>query len=208
MPRTKLFLILLALVCALGVAACSPAATTNTPAPTQAAQQDATPTAESMASGAAQNSAISNSPAWFTLPIVNAQTGETFTLADYTGKTIWVEPMATWCTNCRHQLPNVEAARVALNSDQYVFISFSVAENVDNATLASYVDEQGWHWAFAVATDDLTQGMVDTFGRTVVTPPSTPHFIVKPDGSVSAIETGTPTTDEIVAELKAASGAA
>lgn len=209
MPRIKLFLILLALVCAFGAAACSPSATANTPAPTQATQQDATPTAETMANGgAAQNAAASSSPAWFTLPIVDAHTGETFTLANYAGKTVWVEPMATWCTNCRYQLPNVEAARVALNSDQYAFISFSVAENVDNATLAQYVDGQGWHWIFAVASQDLTQGMVDTFGRTVVTPPSTPHFIIKPDGSVSDISTGTPTTDEIVAELKAASGGA
>jgi thiol-disulfide isomerase/thioredoxin len=159
-----------------------------------------------MANSSAQNAAASNSPAWLTLPVVDAHTGETFTLADFSGKTVWVEPMATWCTTCRGQLPNVEAARVALNSDQYVFISFSVAENVDNATLAQYADEQGWHWIFAVATEALTQSMVDTFGRTVVTPPSTPHFIINPDGSVSDISTGTPTTDEIIAELKTASG--
>jgi thiol-disulfide isomerase/thioredoxin len=203
MPRTNPFLILFALVL---VGACSPAATASTLAPTQAIQQqDATPTAETLAGG--QNIAASGSPAWLTLPIVNAHTGETFTLADFAGKTVWVEPMATWCTTCRGQFPQVEAARAALNSDQYAFISFSVAENVDNATLAQYVDEQGWHWIFAVATEALTQGLVDTFGRTIVTPPSTPHFIIKPDGSLSEIATGKPTTDEIIAELKAASGA-
>ena len=183
MPRTKQILILMALVL---FAACSPPSTNTTPA---------------------QNANAANSPTWLALPIVNAHTGETFTLADFAGKTIWVEPMATWCTTCRGQLPNVEAARVALDSNQYAFISFSVAENVDNATLAQYADEQGWHWIFAVATEALTQDMVDTFGRTVVTPPSTPYFIIKPDGSVSEIGTGKPTTDEIVAQLKAASGA-
>lgn len=30
------------------------------------------------------------------VPIVDARTGETFTLAEYAGKTIFVEPMATW----------------------------------------------------------------------------------------------------------------
>ncbi|MBZ0288769.1 MAG: TlpA family protein disulfide reductase [Anaerolineae bacterium] len=199
--RRKLFIILILIVVA---AACAPAST-STPSPTQPIQQDATPTAESLP-GAAQ-SAASTSPAWFTLPIVNAHTGETFTLADFAGKTVWVEPMATWCTNCRRQLPNVEAARTSLNSDQYVFISFSVAENVDNATLAQYADDQGWHWIFAVASEGLTQGMVDTFGRTVISPPSTPHFIIRPDGSVSDISTGTPTADEIVSALKAVSGA-
>lgn len=202
MPR-KIFIAML-LGCAL-IAACSPAAT-GTPAPTEIIQDVATPTAETIANDSAANAAATGSPAWFTLPIVNAHTGETFTLADFAGKTVWVEPMATWCTNCRRQLPNVEAARTTLNSDQYVFISFSVAENVDNATLAQYADDQGWHWIFAVASEELTQGMVDTFGRTVVSPPSTPHFIIKPDGSVSEVSTGTPATDEIVAALKAASG--
>jgi cytochrome oxidase Cu insertion factor (SCO1/SenC/PrrC family) len=205
MLRTKPFLMLFALVL---LAACSPAAVTSTLAPTQAIQQAATPTAETLASGGAQNAAASNKPAWLTLPLINAHTGETFTLADFAGKTVWVEPMATWCTTCRGQLPHVEAARIALNSDQYAFISFSVAENVDNATLAKYADDQGWHWIFAVATTDLTQGLVDSFGFSIVTPPSTPHFIIKPDGSISDLSTGKPSTDEIVAALKAASGAA
>ena len=30
------------------------------------------------------------------VPIVDVRTGETFTLAEYAGKTIFVEPMATW----------------------------------------------------------------------------------------------------------------
>ena len=142
------------------------------------------------------------------LPLTDARTGATFSLGSFAGKTVYVEPMATWCTNCRAQLPNVEAARKALNPDQYAFVSVSVAENVDNATLAQYVDGQGWGWTFAVATDAMTQGLIDTFGRTIVTPPSTPHFIIKPDGSITGIETGKPSTDAIIAELKAASGAA
>lgn len=207
--------ILIVLIAAL-FAACAPAAS-NTQVPAQAntplapAQTAATPTAETLAAAdqrAAQApAAISNAPAWLSLPITDARTGSTFTLADFAGKTVWVEPMATWCTRCASQLPHVEAARVAINSDQYVFVSFSVAENVDNATLAQYADEKGWNWLFAVATEPLTQGMVDTFGRTVVSPPSTPHFIIKPDGSVSDILTGTPSADEIIAELRAASGA-
>jgi thiol-disulfide isomerase/thioredoxin len=207
----RLYVIISILAFAL-LTACTP--TTNQP-PTQATQQDSTPTSESLDSSApaaapaesdaAQDSA--NIPAWLSLPVTDARTGATFTLADFAGKTVWVEPMATWCTNCARQLPNVEAARIALDADQYVFVSFSVAENVDNATLAQYADEKGWNWTFAVATEALTQGMVDTFGRTVISPPSTPHFIINPDGSVSDIQTGTPGTDEIIAALQAVSGA-
>ena len=31
-----------------------------------------------------------------TLPLVDARSGATFTLAEYAGKTVFVEPMATW----------------------------------------------------------------------------------------------------------------
>jgi thiol-disulfide isomerase/thioredoxin len=143
---------------------------------------------------------------WLNTPLVNARTGETFTLTSFAGKTVYIEPMATWCTNCRAQLPKVEAARAQLNSDQYVFIGLSVAENVDNTTLANYVDGYGWHFIFAVAPDAFTKGMVDKFGRTAVTPPSTPHFIIRPDGTLTDMSTGSHSTDEIVAELKTAAG--
>jgi hypothetical protein len=109
--------------------------------------------------------------------------------------------MATWCINCRRQLPNVEAARKQLNSDQFVFVGLSVAENVDNATLAKYVDSQGWNFIFAVAPEPLIQGMVEAFGRTVVTPPSTPHFLIRPNGSLSKIFTGSHTAEELIAQL-------
>jgi hypothetical protein len=65
-------------------------------------------------------------PAWQTLQLVDARTGESFAFADFAGKTVFVEPMATWCTNCRQQLANVRAAREQLSSDEVVLIGLSV----------------------------------------------------------------------------------
>lgn len=205
------------LVAILGMvmAACAPAAPTSE---ATLASQDvmATPTPESAApppTSAAESSSAAvegegyAGAAWTSIELVDARTGETFRFADFAGKTVFVEPMATWCTNCRRQLPNVEAARTQLDPEQYVFVGLSVAENVDNATLAQYVNEQGWNFAFVAAPETLTQGLVDSFGRTVVTPPSTPHFIIRPDGSLSEIRTGSHSTEELIAELQAASGA-
>ncbi len=172
------------------LAGCSSAS--NTPAPTPSTMQ-------ATASGAY------NAPDWTKIQLTNARTSATFTLADFAGKTVFVEPMATWCTNCRAQLPNVEAVRVQLNSDEYVFVGLSVAENVDNATLAKYVDSHNWNFIFAVAPDALTKAMVDVFGRSAVTPPSTPHFIIRPDGSITQMSTGFHSPDELVSQIKAAS---
>jgi thiol-disulfide isomerase/thioredoxin len=175
------------LVISFALAACS--STANTPAPT---------------TRTAVNSA-NNAPDWTRIPLTNARTGATFTLASFAGKTVFVEPMATWCTNCRAQLPGVEAARLQLNSDQYVFVGLSVAENVDNATLAKYVDDHNWKFIFAVVPDDLTKAMVDVFGRTAITPPSTPHFIIRPNGTITQMTTGFHSPDDLISEIKAAS---
>lgn len=143
---------------------------------------------------------------WQERPLVNARTGETFTLADFTGKTIFVEPMATWCTNCRRQLNNVKQARAGLNSDDIVFIALSLETNLDAATLAAYADNEGFDWLFAVMTPEILQEMAAEFGQIITSAPSTPHFIIRPDGTFTELVTGIESPEAITSQLLAASG--
>ena len=145
-------------------------------------------------------------PVWQTLPLTNAQTGETFTFADFAGQTVFVEPMATWCSNCRQQLGNVRSAREQLG-ENVIFVALSVETNISSADLAAYADENGFEWHFAVMTPELLGELVNAFGRTISNPPSTPHFVIRPDGTVSALSTGIESASEIVAQLQAAGGA-
>ena len=119
-----------------------------------------------------------NGPDWAHIELVDARNGETFTLADFAGKTVYVEPMATWCTNCRAQLRRVRDAMPQLNSDEYVFIGISVESGLANSALADYTQAQEFDWPFAVAPDDFLQQLVAQYGRSITTPPSTPHFII------------------------------
>ena len=48
---------------------------------------------------------------------MDARTGQTFTLADLQGKTVYVEPMATWCTNCRQQFLPEESPYCSYHPD-------------------------------------------------------------------------------------------
>ncbi len=141
--------------------------------------------------------------AWQNIELTDARTGETFTLASFSGKTVFVEPMATWCTNCRQQLGNVREARAQLGSD-VVFIGLSLETNLASADLAQYQSDQGFDWTFAVMTPELLQGLAETFGRSITSAPSTPHFVIRPDGSYTDLVTGIDPVDQIVSQIQAA----
>jgi thiol-disulfide isomerase/thioredoxin len=142
-------------------------------------------------------------PDWQAIELTDARTGETFTLASFSGKTVFVEPMATWCTNCRQQLGNVREARAQLGDD-VVFIGLSLETNLASADLAQYQSDQGFDWTFAVMTPEMLQGLADTFGRSITSAPSTPHFVIRPDGSYTDLVTGIDPVDQIVSQIQAA----
>jgi thiol-disulfide isomerase/thioredoxin len=143
-------------------------------------------------------------PAWQQLALTDARTGTSFTLADFAGRTVYVEPMATWCTKCREQLGYVRDTQAQLDPEKVVFVALSVETNVSAAELARYADEQGFPFTFAVMTPELLQELSATFGRTIANPPSTPHFIIRPDGSVTELSTGIKPAEEIRARISAA----
>jgi cytochrome oxidase Cu insertion factor (SCO1/SenC/PrrC family) len=145
---------------------------------------------------------VADRPAWQQIALTDAVTGAPFTFADFAGRTVLVEPMATWCTNCRQQLRNVRDARARLGED-FVFVALSLETNLSNAALAEYAVANGFEWTFAVMTPELLQLLADQFGRTITNAPSTPHFVIYPDGSFSDLATGIKPADALVAQLTA-----
>lgn len=145
-------------------------------------------------------------PAWQQIALTDVRTGESFTLGDFAGKTVFVEPMATWCTNCRQQLGTVKQVREQLGGDDVVFIGISVETNLSAEQLAQYQESTGYDWPFAVATPELVQALVDQFGQSITNPPSTPHFIIRPDGSATELDTGMESADELIAQINEAQG--
>jgi thiol-disulfide isomerase/thioredoxin len=140
------------------------------------------------------------------LPLTDVRTGQTFTFGDFAGRPVYVETMATWCPSCRSQLESVQGAVTALEGQPPVFVAVSVETTLTSAQLAQYADENGFTPIFAVATPELLKALVDTFGRTITNPPSTPHFVIAPDGSHGELLTGSSSADEIVVLLGAVAG--
>jgi thiol-disulfide isomerase/thioredoxin len=144
-------------------------------------------------------------PTWQTIALTNATTGETFTLGDFQGKTVFVEPMATWCSNCRAQQGEVREAKTQLGDD-VVFIGLSLETNLPSENLATYAQDNGFDWTYAVMPVDLLSQLADQFGRSITNAPSTPHFIIRPDGSFTDLSTGIDPADTIVAKIQAEQG--
>ena len=202
--KNKLFWAILGLFV---LAACSPGATNtsagqaNNPAPTSVppttvpentASSDPTPTAENVAY---------NGPDWTQAILENAQTGETFTLADFAGKTVFIEAMATWCPACRQAQDNMRAARNQIDSEDVVWISLSVETFLDNGELAQYADNAGYDWLFTVSSDALLGDLTEVFGGLVNNPPALPHFLIRPDGTVSELSGGLHSPERLIEQV-------
>jgi thiol-disulfide isomerase/thioredoxin len=181
------------------------------PKPTGEAMMDATGEAMPKPTGEAMKDATGEAmaqAAWMTLPLTVARTGQSFTLADFAGRPVYVETMATWCSNCRAQLTSVQEAITALKGQPPVFIALSVETTLSPDQLAQYATDNGFEPIFAVATPELLQGLAAAFGRTITNPPSTPHFLIQPDGSHGELMTGFSSAERIVELLQVASAGA
>jgi thiol-disulfide isomerase/thioredoxin len=141
-------------------------------------------------------------PVWQTIALTNAATGESFSLGDFRGKTVFVEPMATWCSNCRAQQGEVREAKAQLGDD-VVFIGLSLETNLPPEQLAAYAQDNGFDWTYAVMPVELLAQLTDEFGRSITNAPSTPHFIIRSDGTFSALSTGIDPADIIVTKIQA-----
>ena len=174
--------------------------------PTEKAMMDK-PTEQAMAdkpTEKAMTDHMADMAAWQTMELTNVVTGKTFKLADFVGKPVYVETMATWCPNCKQQLTTAqESHKMSMDgANAPVFVAISVETDLNAQTLADYAKNNGFDFYFAVASPELLKELVATFGNTVANPPTTPHFIIAADGKYGELMTGKSSADEIAAALE------
>jgi thiol-disulfide isomerase/thioredoxin len=142
-------------------------------------------------------------PAWQSLEIVDID-GVSFTLGDCAGTPVLVELFATWCVNCREQLPKTQEAAVTLG-DQVEVIALSVETDLDPQAVVEYAEANGFpDIRFAVLTPEMLAALVEEFGNTAANPPSVPKFVIDADGTAGELTTGQESVEELVAQLTAA----
>jgi thiol-disulfide isomerase/thioredoxin len=204
------------LVMALVLSACTSAGSASSapsPAPigslpsATSAPTDAPPSPTgSAAPTASAESAESSAPRgivldqpWATAPLVDVSTGASFQIADHAGKVIILETMAIWCSNCRAQQRDVQTALGELPADSVVYVVLDVDPNEDEASLASYREQQGFEGRYAIAGTTVARALAADFGDQVLNPPSTPIVFIGTDGRVTLTEFGHKSPGELVA---------
>lgn len=181
-------------------------ATSSASVPLDSSQQpgsaECSPPAEADQSAPSATSGF-DLPAWQSLEITDVD-GVTFTLADCLGTPVLVELFATWCSNCRQQLPKTQEAAVALG-DQAAVIALSVETDIDPDAVAQYaVDNEFPDIRFAVMSPELLAAFVEEFGNSAANPPSTPKIVIDATGVAGDMTTGQESTEDLVAQLTAA----
>jgi thiol-disulfide isomerase/thioredoxin len=146
---------------------------------------------------------VTELPAWQTLEITDVD-GVTFTLADCIGTPVLVELFATWCSNCRQQLPKTQEAAVAMG-DTAAVIALSVETDLSSDAVAQYAEDNEFpDIRFAVMSPELLAAFVEGFGNSAANPPSTPKIVIDAGGVASEMTTGQESTAELVDQLTAA----
>ena len=140
------------------------------------------------------------------IALQDVRTNEVFSLADFEGRTVFVHPMATWCAECTYSQQRVRDGVVpVLATDDVVFVSLSVETNISDADLARYADDNDFEWRFAVATPAMLEELIDDFGRSVVSPVLSPHFVIAPNGESSPLYMGFTLPEQNIERIRARS---
>ena len=71
--------------------------------------------------------------------------GKTYSLKDFRGKTLIIDFWATWCPDCREEMPQLLALQKKLNGRKDI-VMVGVSFDTDPAKLEAYVKEQGIGW--------------------------------------------------------------
>jgi cytochrome oxidase Cu insertion factor (SCO1/SenC/PrrC family) len=139
----------------------------------------------------ATTAVATTTPEWFDMELVDAQTGETFTMNDYAGKVVLLETMAIWCPNCVVQAHEVRTLHEALgHPDDLISVTLDVDINEDSASLKEYAYGYGFDWHFAVAPLEVARALGNLYTAQYLNPPLSPMLIIDREGNVHHLEYG------------------
>ncbi|MFC2079346.1 TlpA family protein disulfide reductase [Candidatus Bipolaricaulota bacterium] len=139
-------------------------------------------------------------PDWAQVELIDAVSGEVFTIADFAGKPILVESFAVWCSTCLRQQREM-ARLIELAGDAIVHVSLDTDPNEDLDKVRAHADRNDFTWLFAIAPIDMTQELIEAFGLTVVNAPRAPVILIEANGSARLLPNGVKSAEALLEEI-------
>ena len=130
-------------------------------------------------------------PEWFYIELTDVQTGETFTMNDYSGKVVLLETMATWCPTCILQASYIYKLHDQLgHPEDLVSVSLDIDLNEDAEILKEYIGQYGFDWHFAISPLEVDRALGNLYSAQYMNPPLAPMLIIDRYGNVHQLEYG------------------
>jgi len=106
---------------------------------------------------------------WLVVPMTNVITGETFTFEEYikTGSPVVIHTFAIWCPACTLQLQE-STAFLAEYPEKAHIIGIDIEEAESMQSIARHVERYAFAGTFAAAPKEVSQGLLNTFGSSIM----------------------------------------
>lgn len=106
---------------------------------------------------------------WLVVPMTDVIKAERFTLQEYTktGTPVVIHTFAIWCPACTMQL-QVSTAFLEEFPGKAHIIAIDVEEGESMQSIAQHVQKNAFAGTFAAAPKELSQGLIDTFGASIL----------------------------------------
>lgn len=141
--------------------------------------------------------AVSESPApeWYSFELIDARTGEPFTMNDFAGRVVLIEAMAIWCPTCLEQQAEVKALHDILGESDLVSVSLDVDLHEDEASLKRYAAEHELDWRVAVAPLAVARALGNLYSAQYLNPPVSPMLLIDRHGTAFQLPYGVKTAE-------------
>jgi thiol-disulfide isomerase/thioredoxin len=139
---------------------------------------------------------MEDTPMWFSVPLMDVNTGSQFSISDFKGKVVLLEAMAVWCSNCKSQQGEVLKLKQDLG-DKVVYVGVDIDPNEDMDKLKTFTKANNFDWVYSVAPTELSSELAALYGNQFLNPPSTPMLIVDSKGAVHPLPFGIKSAEQL-----------
>jgi cytochrome oxidase Cu insertion factor (SCO1/SenC/PrrC family) len=130
-------------------------------------------------------------PSWFSVAMTDVNTGQSFRIADFKGKVVLLDTMATWCPTCQGEMSEIKLLPgLYPTAPDLVRISLDVDPNEDATILKKYAATNKFDWYIAVAPIEVGRFLETNYDQGYLNPPLQPMLFIDRAGSVYGLPFG------------------